>query len=125
MMPSCSAGVMACQRPSLIIICFRSSHDGVSVTSRSAPFASLVTPSLWHVSHRKHDHAVRRFETIGIRLVFAGGWAFVKSKMAILNGRYLDIYVLIDQPGADIMTQKHFGYRHSAASIGNSDFRAD
>src|SRR5262249_21187123 len=37
--------------------------------------------------------------------------------MAVFNGSYLDICVLIDQPGADIMTEEHIGYRHRAASV--------
>src|SRR5262249_9482133 len=74
---------------------------------------------------RKHDHAIRRFKPIGIRLVLPRSQAFVESKMAVFNGSYLDIFVLIDQPGANIMTEEHIGYRRGAASIGDSDLGAD
>ena len=50
MMPSRSAGVMACQRPSFVIASLRSSHEEVSVTSRSAPLASAATAALGPVS---------------------------------------------------------------------------
>ena len=50
MMPSCSAVLMASQRPSLIMAFLRSSHEEVSVTSTSASLASAVTAALAPVS---------------------------------------------------------------------------
>jgi hypothetical protein len=35
--------------------------------------------------------------------VLAGSWAFMEVKMAILDGRHLDVYVLVDQAGSDIV----------------------
>src|SRR5574342_1023848 len=68
MMPTCSAALIACQRPSSIIACFRSSDELVSVTSRSAPFA----------------------------LGLAGSRACLESKVAVFDGAYLDVRVPVN-----------------------------
>src|SRR5215813_13270585 len=73
---------------------------------------------------RKHDHAIRRFKPIGIRLVLPRSQALVESKMAVFNGRHFGICILIDHPGANIMTEEHIGYRHRAASVRYPDLGA-
>ena len=73
----------------------------------------------------KHNHAIRRFKTIGIGLVLAGSRAFMEIKMAVFDGRHLDVRVLINHPGADIMTEEYLGYRHAATSVGNPDLGTD
>ena len=41
--------------------------------------------------------------------------------MAVFDGRHLDVRVLVNHPGADIMTEEHLGYRYGAASVGDPD----
>ncbi len=62
---------------------------------------------------REHNHAIRCFKTIGIGLVLAGSRAFMEIKMAVFDGRHLDVRVLVNHPGADIMTEEHLSYRYA------------
>ncbi len=41
--------------------------------------------------------------------------------MAVFDGRHFDVRVLVNHPGADIMTEEHLGYRYGAASVGDPD----
>jgi hypothetical protein len=45
----------------------------------------------------------------------------MESKMAVFDGRNFDVRVLVNHPGANIMTEEHPGYRYGATSIGNPD----
>jgi hypothetical protein len=69
----------------------------------------------------KHGYSIRRFKTIGIRLVLARSRAFVETKMAVFDSRHLDIHVVVNQSGANIVAEEHLSYRHGAASVGNPD----
>ena len=57
--------------------------------------------------------------------MLAGSRAFMEIKMAIFDGRHFDVRVLVNHPGADIMTEEHLRYRYAAASVGNPDLGAD
>src|SRR5919108_466542 len=70
---------------------------------------------------RKDDHAIRGFKTIGIRLVLAGSRAFMESKMAVFGGRHLDVRVVVNHPGANVMTEEQPGYRYGATAVSNPD----
>jgi hypothetical protein len=50
--------------------------------------------------------------------VLAGGGSLMEIKMTVFHGRYLDIRVLINYPGTDIMTEEYLCYRYAAPSIG-------
>src|SRR5713101_9231208 len=69
----------------------------------------------------EHNHAARRVETIGIRLVLAGSRALMKIKMTIFDGRHFDIGVLVNHSGPDIMTEEQLAYRYRTAAVGNPD----
>jgi hypothetical protein len=97
--------------------CFRDDQISISCEFRDC-IAKAGIPG-------KHNHAIRRFEPVGIGLVLAGSRAFMKSKMAVFDGRHLDIRVFINNPGADIMTEEDVGYRHAAASVRNPDLGTD
>ena len=53
--------------------------------------------------------------------MLAGSRPFMEIKMAVFDGRHLDVRVLVNHPGADIMTEEHLRYRYGAASVGNPD----
>ena len=53
--------------------------------------------------------------------MLASSWTFMESKMAVFDGCHLDVRILKNHPGADIMTEEHLGYRYGAASISNPD----
>ena len=57
--------------------------------------------------------------------MLAGSRAFMESKMAVFDGRHLDVRVLVDHPGANIVTEEQLGYRHGATAVGNPDLGAD
>jgi hypothetical protein len=69
----------------------------------------------------KHNHAIRRFKTIGMGLVLAGCRVLMESKMAVFDGRHLYVRVLKNHPGTDVITEEQLGYRYGAASISNPD----
>ena len=73
----------------------------------------------------KHNHAIERFETVGIGLMLAGSRALMESKVAVFDRRYFDIRVLINQTRAYIMTVKYAFDRYAATSIGNPDLGTD
>src|SRR4030095_15510242 len=74
---------------------------------------------------REHNHAIRRFKTIGIGLVLVSSRAFMEIKMAVFDGRHPDVRVLVNHLGAHVMTEEHLCYRYAAASVGNSDLGTD
>src|SRR6185503_12225938 len=45
----------------------------------------------------------------------------MEIKMAVFDGRHLDVRVLVNHPRANIMTKEHLRYRHGATSVSNSD----
>jgi hypothetical protein len=51
----------------------------------------------------------------------AGSRAFMERKMAVFDGRHLDVRVLVNHPVANVMTEEQLGYRHCATSVGNPD----
>src|SRR4029077_13705601 len=85
----------------------------------------LRNPIAWAGISRKHDHSVRRIKAIGIGLVCATGAVAVKLKMGILDGCHLEVGVLIDNPGTDIMSEEDLIYRYGAASVSNPNLGAN
>ena len=73
----------------------------------------------------KDNHAIRRFETIGIGLVLASSRTFMEIEMAVFDGRHLDIRVLVNHTRANIMTEEHLVYRQRATSVGDPDLGTD
>ena len=45
----------------------------------------------------------------------------MEIKMAVFDGRHLDVRALVNHPGADIMPEEHLGDRYGAACVGNPD----
>ena len=74
----------------------------------------------------EHDHAAGCLEAIGIGFVLTGTAAtVVQIEMAVFDGHYLNIGVLVNHPGADIMTEEHLGNRYTAPAVGNPEFGTD
>ena len=94
---------------------------------RNMPQAFQVMPLMvWKVyPDGRPDELVRGVDIIGTPLNALNRIILTGTKMAVFNGRHFDICVLIDQPGADIMTEEHIGYRHRAASVRYPDLGAD
>jgi hypothetical protein len=57
--------------------------------------------------------------------VLASSRTFMEIEMAIFDRRHFDVRVLINHTRADIVTEKHLGYRYCAATVGNPDLGAD
>jgi hypothetical protein len=69
----------------------------------------------------ENDYAARSVETIGIGFVLSRGRPFVESEVGIFDCCYLDIGILVNQSGANVVTEEQLLNRYRAASIGNSD----
>ena len=57
--------------------------------------------------------------------MFSRGRPFVERKMGIFDCRHLDIGILVNHSGTDVVTEEEFLNRDRAASVGNSDLGAD
>ena len=71
--------------------------------------------------HLKNDNAGGGVEAIGIGFVLFRSRPFVESEVGIFDCRYLDISILVNQSGANVVTEEQLLNRYRAASIGNSD----
>src|SRR5262245_57346792 len=70
----------------------------------------------------KHDHTVRRFNTVRIGLVLTGSGPLVKGKMAVFDSRHLDVLILVEHPGANVMTEEQFSDRYGTTPVSYPDF---
>ena len=52
------------------------------------------------------DYATRSVDTIGIGFVLSGGRPFVEGEVGIFDYSYLDIGILVNQSGANVMTEE-------------------
>ena len=82
------------------------------MTSTSAPFANSVRASEGPVFESEDDDAARRIEAVGIRLVLAVGRAPLREvEMRVLDRSHLDVGVLIDEAGSNVMTAEDIGHQ--------------
>jgi hypothetical protein len=95
-----------------------------SETSRSAPFGELDEAVEGSSITCENDYAARGVEAIGIGFVFSRSRSFVESKMGVFDCRHLDIGILVNHSGTDVVTEEQLANRYRTASVGNSDLGA-
>src|SRR5262245_39544421 len=76
----------------------------------------------WTRVPRKHDQTSRRLKTIRKGLVLTRSRAFMESKMAVFNRRHLDVLILVEHFGPNVMTEEQFSDRYGTTAVSYPDF---
>jgi hypothetical protein len=90
------------------------------IIKRGGQFTVINTSMLTPSARCGHSETSKFLQILGDE-----HWDSLEIKMGVFDSCHRDVGVLVDHPGADIMTEEQFADRYSAASIGNSDISAD